>query len=237
MGLQTAVKSCKQINKNLSDMGKELESIGQVCSVGDLPEKLLEAEEAKVQVEGQLLERVGFSRSISESYLVRGGKNVRKMNIVSNYSFQNALLQETSEEWEQCERKMKEVRTWIEKAKQSLESPQNKKKPLRDQHSIREKMLSDIAIQKTKIGMSMEKLQVHFRSGIGGDSRIGETVDELLAELDNLNTNVREQTTALEACLAQIDQYQQVRIAQRIVSFSFFFFALDWSCILLKLDC
>lgn len=59
--LQTAVKSCKQINKNLSDMGKELESIGQVCSVGDLPEKLLEAEEAKVQVEGQLLERVGFS--------------------------------------------------------------------------------------------------------------------------------------------------------------------------------
>ncbi|KAF3420921.1 hypothetical protein E2986_09204 [Frieseomelitta varia] len=176
-----AVKSCKQINKNLSDMGKELESIGQVCSVGDLPEKLLEAEEAKVQVEGQLLER-------------------------------NALLQETSEEWEQCERKMKEVKTWIEKAKLSLESPQNKKKPLRDQHIIREKMLSDVAIQKTKIGISMEKLQVHFRSGIGGDSRIGETVDELLAELDNLHANVKEQTAALEACLAQIDQYQQVRI-------------------------
>ena len=129
------------------------------------------------------------------------------MNIGSNCSFQNALLQETSEEWEQCERKMKEVKTWIEKAKQSLESPQNKKKPLRDQHSIREKMLSDIAIQKTKIGISMEKLQVHFRSGIGG-----ETVDELLAELDNLHANVKEQTTALEGCLAQIDQYQQVRI-------------------------
>lgn len=58
--LQTAVKSCKQVNKNLSDMGKELESIGQVTSVGDLPEKLAEVEEAKVQVEGQLLERVGF---------------------------------------------------------------------------------------------------------------------------------------------------------------------------------
>lgn len=57
----------------------------------------------------------------------------------------------------------------------------------------------------------MEKLQVHFRSGIGGDSRIGETVDELLAELDNLHANVKEQTTALEGCLAQIDQYQQVR--------------------------
>ena len=68
MALQIAVKSCKQINKNLSDMGKELESIGQVCNVGDLPEKLLEAEEAKVQVEGQLLERVGYSRSISSSF-------------------------------------------------------------------------------------------------------------------------------------------------------------------------
>lgn len=48
-------------------MGKELESIGQVCSVGDLPEKLLEAEEAKVQVEGQLLERVRF-RSLRDLY-------------------------------------------------------------------------------------------------------------------------------------------------------------------------
>lgn len=46
------------MNKNLSDMSKELENIGQVTSVGDLPEKLTEAEEGKVQVEGQLLERV-----------------------------------------------------------------------------------------------------------------------------------------------------------------------------------
>lgn len=138
---------------------------------------------------------------------------MRKMRACVNivYSFQNALLQETSEEWEQCERKLKESRTWIEKAKQSLESAQNKKKPLRDQHSMREKMLSDVAIQKTKITISMEKLQVHFRSGIGGDRKIGDTVDELLAELDNLNTTVKEQTTSLEACLAQIDQYQQVR--------------------------
>lgn len=55
---QTAVKSTKQVNKNLSDMGKELENIGQVTSVGDLPEKLTEAEEAKIEVEAQLLERV-----------------------------------------------------------------------------------------------------------------------------------------------------------------------------------
>lgn len=43
----------------MSEMSKELESIGQVTNVGDLPEKLTEAEEAKVDVEGQLLERVG----------------------------------------------------------------------------------------------------------------------------------------------------------------------------------
>ncbi|OXU29764.1 hypothetical protein TSAR_015301, partial [Trichomalopsis sarcophagae] len=184
----TAVKSCKQVNKNLSDMGRELEGIGQVTSVGDLPHKLTEAEEAKVEVEGQLLER-------------------------------NALLQETSEEWEQCERKMKDVKVWMDKARQNLESPQNKKKPLRDQHAIREKMLSDVAIQKTKIAMSVEKLQVHFRSGIGGDSRVVEAADEILAELDVLNETVKEQTASLEACLAQLDQYQQEiqQLRQQIV--------------------
>jgi len=53
------------VNKNLSDMGRELENIGQVTSVGDLPEKLAEAEEGKVQVEGQLLERVSGLITIS----------------------------------------------------------------------------------------------------------------------------------------------------------------------------
>lgn len=123
---------------------------------------------------------------------------------------QNALLQEASEEWEQCERKMKDVRSWMEKARQTLELPQNKKKPLRDQHAIREKMLSDIAIQKTKITISVEKLEVHFRSGIVGDNRVKDTADDLIAELNSLHSTVKEQTIALEACLAQIDQYQQV---------------------------
>ena len=40
-------------------MGRELENIAQVTSVGDLPEKLTAAEDAKAEVEGQLLERVG----------------------------------------------------------------------------------------------------------------------------------------------------------------------------------
>lgn len=98
----------------------------------------------------------------------------------------------------------------MEKARQTLELPQNKKKPLRDQHAIREKMLSDIAIQKTKITISVEKLEVHFRSGIVGDNRVKDTADDLIAELNSLHSTVKEQTTSLEACLAQIDQYQQV---------------------------
>jgi hypothetical protein len=56
--MQNAVKSCKQVTKNLNDMSKEVETIGQVTSVGDLPEKLQEAEEAKGEVESQLLDRV-----------------------------------------------------------------------------------------------------------------------------------------------------------------------------------
>lgn len=106
---------------------------------------------------------------------------------------------------------MKDVRNWLDKAKQTLESPQGKKKPLRDQHATREKMLSDITIQKTKISISVEKLQLHFRSGVGGDTRISEAANELINELETLNDSVKEQTASLESCLAQIDQYQQVQ--------------------------
>lgn len=69
-------------------------------------------------------------------------------------------MQETTEEWEQCEKKIKDVKSWMDKSKTALESPQNKKRPLRDQHAIREKMVSDIHIQKAKISISVEKLQV-----------------------------------------------------------------------------
>lgn len=55
---------------------------------------------------------------------------------------------------------MKDVRIWIDKSRSSLDAPQHKKKPLRDQLGILEKMLADIAVQKTKITMSIEKLQV-----------------------------------------------------------------------------
>ncbi|CAG9835637.1 unnamed protein product [Diabrotica balteata] len=183
-----AVKSCKGATKNLSDMAKELENIGNVTSVGDLPQKMEEAEEAKAEVEAIILKR-------------------------------NGLLQETSEEWEQCEKKIKDVKSWIEKTKTALDSPQNKKKPLRDQHGIREKMLADIHIQKTKISLSVEKLQVHFRSGIESDSKVTESAEELLVELDQLAQVIKTQSTELETAIAQVDNYQQEvqQLRQQIV--------------------
>ena len=70
------------------------------------------------------------------------------------------MLQEMTEEWEQCERKQKDTREWIEKARQSLDSLQNKKRPIREQLALRERMSSDVAIQRTKVAMAVDKLQV-----------------------------------------------------------------------------
>lgn len=53
-----AVKSIKPIVKNLSEMDKELDKIAEVSSIGDLRGKLVEAEEAKVEIEAILLKRV-----------------------------------------------------------------------------------------------------------------------------------------------------------------------------------
>lgn len=41
-------------------MAKELENIGNVTSVGDLPQKMEEAEELKTDVETQIMERVSI---------------------------------------------------------------------------------------------------------------------------------------------------------------------------------
>ena len=119
-----------------------------------------------------------------------------------------------TEEWEQCEKKLKDVKTWLDKAKQTLESPMNKKRPLRDQLSLREKMVGDITIQKTKINMSVEKLQVHFRSGVSGSPDVVISSSELLLQLDALLVDISQQSKTLEAAVLQLDQLQQVSIHQ-----------------------
>ena len=131
---------------------------------------------------------------------------------IFNTLVQSALLMEMTEEWEQCEKKLKDVKTWLEKAKQTLESPLNKKRPLRDQLSMREKMLGDITIQKTKINMSIEKLQIHFRSGVTGQPDVIESSKELMSLLDALLVDINQQSKTLETAVLQLDQLQQVRI-------------------------
>lgn len=64
---------------------------------------------------------------------------------------------ELSEEWDQYEKKIKDVYNWIKK---SRETPQYQNRPLRDQLVYLEKTLADITTQKTKITISFEKLQV-----------------------------------------------------------------------------
>ena len=118
-----------------------------------------------------------------------------------------------TEEWEQCEKKLKDVKNWLDKAKQTLESPLNKKRPLRDQLSLREKMVGDITIQKTKINMSVEKLQVHFRSGVTGSPDVVLSSSELLLQLDALLSEINQQCKTLEAAVLQLDQLQQVSAA------------------------
>ncbi|PSN34718.1 hypothetical protein C0J52_20229 [Blattella germanica] len=57
---------------------------------------------------------------------------------------------------------------------------------------------------------------LHFRSGVGGDSKVSETAQEILQELDQLAAIVKEQCCTLESCIAQVDQYQQ-QLRQQIV--------------------
>lgn len=139
-------------------MDKELDAIAQVTSTGELRGKLLEADEAKVEIEAILLKRVKLARC----------QELLQFEIddwIDGFSFkflfqQNTLLQETFEEWEQCEKKLKDIRIWIDKTRGTVEAGQFKKKPLRDQLGLCEKYLAEINGQKTKITLSIEKLQV-----------------------------------------------------------------------------
>lgn len=121
-----------------------------------------------------------------------------------------ALLQEMAEEWEQCERKSKDVAGWIEKTRQTLDNPQNKKRSLRDQLALREKVLADVSIQKTKLVMAMEKLQVHFRDRMCAEAQVSHENEQLQRRLDELQASVKEDCRTLEACVHQMDAYQQV---------------------------
>lgn len=69
---------------------------------------------------------------------------------------------ELTEEWDQYDKKIKDVYGWIKKSQSTIESPQYRNRPLRDRLVYLEKTLADITSQKTKITISYEKLQVNL---------------------------------------------------------------------------
>jgi hypothetical protein len=69
-------------------------------------------------------------------------------------------LQETLEEWEQCLKKLNSVENYINSIKTGLVKDEFYAKPLRDQLVTIEKMLADLNCQRTKIEISLEKLNV-----------------------------------------------------------------------------
>ena len=91
-----------------------------------------------------------------------------------------------------------------------MDSLQNKKRPIRDQLNMRDKMLSDITIQRKRAQMALEKLKVHFREEIKTEQDIQKLGREIVSELDQLVEHIKDQCKTLESCLTQLDQYQQV---------------------------
>merc|ERR1719270_3371349 len=74
---------------------------------------------------------------------------------------------------------------------------------------MREKMLSDITIQKKRADMALEKLKVHFREEITTEQDIQKFGKEISEDLNALTENIKDQCKTLESCLTQLDQYQQ----------------------------
>ena len=146
----------------------------------------------------------------------------QKSEIESSLMEKNATLQEMTEEWDQCEKKLREAKAWISKAHDNLDSLQNRKRPIRDQINLREKTLSDISIQKKRAEMALEKLKVHFREEITTEQDIQKLGGEIREELDSLADTVKTQVKTLEACLTQLDQYQQVRKMMLTISYNNF---------------
>uniref|UniRef100_A0A8W7PIR3 Muscle-specific protein 300 n=1 Tax=Anopheles coluzzii TaxID=1518534 RepID=A0A8W7PIR3_ANOCL len=144
-----------------------------------------------------------------------------KIDIETVLFERNLFLHETTEEWQQYERKIESVREWIKDAYQALNSGELKSKPLRDQLRILEQMLADISAQKIKVNMSLEKLQVHFHSDIiyTDNPTIVQSGRTILADLDKLNLDVFQTTQNLDQALAQIEgcQAEMQTIRQRIV--------------------
>ncbi|XP_058454306.1 muscle-specific protein 300 kDa isoform X9 [Malaya genurostris] len=144
-----------------------------------------------------------------------------KVNMETTLFERNLFLQETTEEWQQYEHKIKSVNEWIKESYETLSSPEMKIKPLRDQLRILDQMLADISAQKIKVNMSLEKLQVHFHSEIicTDNPSIVYNGRSVLDSLDKLNTDVLQTTQNLNKTLVKIEecQYEMQTLRHHIV--------------------
>lgn len=76
---------------------------------------------------------------------------------------------------------------------------------------MREKILKDVATQRTRLAMAIEKLMVHFRERTypGYENQMVLRVGEISLELGRLQADVDQQCQTLSVCLSQEEQYQQ----------------------------
>merc|ERR1719411_566083 len=83
-------------------------------------------------------------------------------------------------------------------------------------------MVNDITIQRKRAVMALEKLQVHFTDEMDGEGDkdvfiLGRQID---TDLQKLEVDVKEQVDVLQACIDQLDRYQQEigSVRQKILS-------------------
>ena len=106
------------------------------------------------------LKKIGLVGSSGDLGDKLGEVEREKNELEAQMMEKNAVLSEMTEEWDQCDKKLKETKAWAVKARESLESLANKKRALRDQLGLREKMASDIRVQSKRVTMALEKLKV-----------------------------------------------------------------------------
>ena len=106
------------------------------------------------------LKKIGLVGSSGDLGDKLGEVEREKNELEAQMMEKNAVLSEMTEEWDQCDKKLKETKAWAVKARESLESLANKKRALRDQLGVREKMASDIRVQSKRVTMALEKLKV-----------------------------------------------------------------------------
>ncbi|RWS06960.1 Nesprin-1-like protein, partial [Dinothrombium tinctorium] len=119
-----------------------------------------------------------------------------------------AILTELLEEWEQCNEKLNQVRNWIQNFRDYIvEMPSEQEISLKDQLCEREKLLSDAIIQTTKILLATEKLSVHLnRLNLIQSPK----PTALLAELDRLQSLLKEQVKSLTALVTE-EEHEQLK--------------------------